>query len=107
VLAKLLRSLARKGGSFNTLRAVRNALKVPQKSKTKETGSSIAAVVSVREKHLIRAVCDRRGEDLSSFLRRSLKQELARLGYLGPEGIRALGLVKEARTPVQQVSDVR
>jgi hypothetical protein len=45
------------------------------------------------EVELIKRVCEARGEDLSDFVRRSVKKELARLSYLSPEEKKALGMV--------------
>jgi hypothetical protein len=41
---------------------------------------------------LLREVCDLRGEDLSSFVRRAVRTELARLSYYSPEVKKALGV---------------
>jgi len=41
---------------------------------------------------LLRSVCKARGEDLSNFVRRAVKIELARLSYLSDEEKKALGL---------------
>jgi len=41
---------------------------------------------------LIKKVCEARGEDLSDFVRRSVKMELARLSYLSDEEKKALGM---------------
>ncbi len=44
---------------------------------------------------LVKKVCRFRGEDLSDFVRRSVKKELARLSYLSKEEKKALGLGSE------------
>jgi len=41
---------------------------------------------------LIKRVCEMRGEDLSNFVRRAIKLELARLSYLSEDEKKALGL---------------
>ena len=41
---------------------------------------------------LLRNVAKARGEGISTFVRRSIKSELLRLGYLSPEEAKALGL---------------
>lgn len=41
---------------------------------------------------LIRKIARARGEDLSDFVRRAVKTELARLGYLSEEEKKALGI---------------
>ena len=57
----------------------------------------LANPVSVRfTKHdheLLRRVCAERGEDMSDFVRRVVRRELARLGYLGPQAKKALEVV--------------
>ena len=40
---------------------------------------------------LLKKVCKARGEDLSDFVRRSVKKELARLSFLTAEEKKALG----------------
>jgi hypothetical protein len=40
----------------------------------------------------VREICKLRGEDLSDFVRRSVKKELALLGYLDPAATKALGV---------------
>ena len=52
----------------------------------------IFARTSQEEKDLLKRVCQARGEDLSSFVRRAVKKELASLNYLGQEEKKALGL---------------
>jgi hypothetical protein len=45
---------------------------------------------------LLRKVCQARGENLSNFVRRAVRMELARLSFLSDEEKKALG-VKEDR----------
>lgn len=40
---------------------------------------------------LLKEVCKARGEDVSDFVRRAIKMELARLSFLTPEEKKALG----------------
>lgn len=49
---------------------------------------------------LIKEICNARGENLSSFVRRAIKMELARLSYLSNEEKKALGIISEG--PPQQ-----
>jgi hypothetical protein len=48
--------------------------------------------VSEREAQQLKHVCRLRGEQISDFVRRSVKIELARLGYLTREELKALGI---------------
>ena len=51
--------------------------------------------VTKRDRHLLDQVCKARGEDLSDFIRRSIRKELASLSFLPAADKKALG-VKEA-----------
>jgi hypothetical protein len=51
----------------------------------------IALRIEVEEKELLRRICRARGEDLSSFVRRAIRMELARLSFLSEEEKKALG----------------
>ena len=51
--------------------------------------------MSSEEVKLVKQVAKDRGEDLSDFVRRAVKTELARLSYLSPEEKKALGLERE------------
>ena len=44
------------------------------------------------DRELLDKVCQLRGEDLSDFVRRAVKLELARLNYLSAEQAKALGV---------------
>lgn len=46
---------------------------------------------------LLKKVCKARGEDLSDFVRRSVKKELARLSFLTAEEKKALGFKVDNR----------
>jgi len=52
----------------------------------------IAVRVEPKLKELIVRLAKARGEDVSDFVRRAIKAELARLGYLKPEEKKALGI---------------
>ena len=52
----------------------------------------IGAQVPLQLKALIEKVSKSRGEDVSSFTRRSIKKELAALGFLPEEDMKALGI---------------
>ena len=58
--------------------------------------------VSVRmfedDKALLERVCKARGEDVSDFVRRSVRKELARLSFLSPTEKKAIGLKPENRS---------
>lgn len=45
------------------------------------------------ESSLVKRICELRGESMSSFIRRSLRKELAYLSYLPVEQKKALGVV--------------
>lgn len=54
----------------------------------------VGARFSMSDANLLKQVCIDRGEDMSDFVRRSVRKELARLSYLTKEEKKALG-VKE------------
>jgi hypothetical protein len=51
--------------------------------------------IDPRDRILIDKVCKARGEDLSDFVRLSIKKELASLSYYSDENRKALGLSPE------------
>ncbi|MEM2129916.1 MAG: hypothetical protein QXZ70_04880 [Candidatus Bathyarchaeia archaeon] len=55
----------------------------------------IFARMTQEEVTLLKQVAKARGEDLSDFVRRAVKMELARLSFLSPEERKALGLEGE------------
>jgi len=61
----------------------------------------IFARMPKEEVDLIKKICKARGEDLSSFVRRAVKMELARLSFLSPLEKKALGLNTK-----QKVTDI-
>ncbi len=50
------------------------------------------------DKSLLLKVCKNRREDISSFVRRSVLAELARLSYVSPEQAQALGVEVDKRS---------
>lgn len=56
----------------------------------------VAARIDPAVHELVKKVAMARGEDVSSFVRRSVLLELARLSFLPPEQGKALGLGRES-----------
>lgn len=54
----------------------------------------IGVRISTEDRRLLERVCEARGEDLSGFIRRSVRRELAQLGYYEKEVRKALGVEK-------------
>jgi len=52
----------------------------------------IAARFSQEDAFLLSKVCNSRREDVSDFVRRSVRKELGRLSYLSTEDKKALGI---------------
>jgi hypothetical protein len=50
---------------------------------------------TVEDKELLERVSKARGEDVSDFVRRSVRKELARMSYLPAEDKKALGIKPE------------
>jgi hypothetical protein len=48
------------------------------------------------DRQLLQKVCKARGEDMSNFVRRAIKKELASLSFYNTETKKALGLLKGA-----------
>ena len=57
----------------------------------KEMHRRIGFEISNQDRALVDEVCATRGEAISSFMRRVVKRELVRLGYLGDDVKQALG----------------
>jgi len=55
----------------------------------------IGVKITPEDRTLLDKVCKERGEDLSSFIRRAVKKELASLSYYPDETKKALGLIAE------------
>ena len=60
-----------------------------------QNGETIAFRVTASEKGLIKEVCDKRGENISSFVRRAIRKELASLGFYPNDIKKALGMKTE------------
>lgn len=58
----------------------------------------IFARMSAEDVQLIKKICEARGEQLSDFVRRSVRKELARLCYLSDEEKKALGMMPDTPT---------
>jgi len=54
---------------------------------------TITVIVPLTDRKLLDQICEARGEDLSDFVRRAIKRELASLGYASEEAKKALGLL--------------
>ena len=52
----------------------------------------IGVRIAPEDKQLLEKVCKARGEDLSDFVRRSIRKELASLSFLSAEDKKALGI---------------
>ena len=53
---------------------------------------TIALRTTKNDKDLLQDVCERRGENVSSFVRRAIRTELASLSFYSDETKKALGL---------------
>jgi len=53
---------------------------------------TIGVRVSKEDRTLLDQICKARGEDLSDFVRRSIRKELASLSFLSDEQKKALGI---------------
>ena len=51
----------------------------------------IGVRIPTKDRRLLDRVCEARGEDLSGFIRRSIRKELAKLGYYEEEVKKANG----------------
>lgn len=54
--------------------------------------STVYARMQKEEVELLRKIARARGEDLSDFIRRAIRRELAKLGYLSEDERKALGM---------------
>jgi len=63
------------------------------------TNAVITLRVPEKDKSLLELVCDARGENISVFLRRSYKKELAALGYFENGTVKALGIRTDSNNP--------
>ena len=53
---------------------------------------TIGVRLKPKDKELLERVCEARGEDVSDFIRRSIRKELAKLGFYPEEIKKALGI---------------
>jgi hypothetical protein len=60
----------------------------------------IGVRLRAEDKALLGSVCEARGEDVSDFVRRAVKRELAILGYLSRGEKKALGIKPEKQEAV-------
>jgi hypothetical protein len=61
------------------------------------SNSYVGLRIDPTDRQLLQKVCKARGEDISNFVRRAIKKELASLSYYNAETKKALGLFKETR----------
>lgn len=54
--------------------------------------TNLKVVVTETDRQLLDTVCEARGEVMSSFVRRAIRTELARLSYYPPDVKKALGV---------------
>ena len=59
------------------------------------SNSYVGVRIDSADRKLLQKVCKARGEDLSNFVRRAIKKELASLSYYNSETKKALGILKE------------
>ena len=55
----------------------------------------IGVRIAIEDRKLLEKVCRARGEDISDFVRRSIRKELASLSFLPAEQKKALGIKPE------------
>jgi len=53
--------------------------------------TTIALKIDKRDRELLNKICKARGESISSFVRRAVRREFARLGFLSEDELKALG----------------
>lgn len=56
----------------------------------------IGVRLSIEDKKLLEKFCTNRGEDVSTFVRRLIRRELASFSYYSEEVKKALGVLEEA-----------
>ena len=59
------------------------------------SNNTIGVRIPQEDKTLLEKVCKARGEDVSDFVRRSIRKELASLSFLSAEEKKALGVKPE------------
>jgi hypothetical protein len=60
------------------------------------SNNSVSVRIPEEDKTLVEKVCKARGEDVSDFVRRSIRKELASLSFLSPEDKKCLGIKTES-----------
>ena len=60
--------------------------------------NALSLRIKEEDKTLLEKVCKARGEDISDFVRRSIRKELASLSYLSSEDKKALGMKTETQS---------
>jgi len=63
---------------------------------TLERDARIGVRISASDAVLLKRICEGRGEDLSDFVRRAVRTEMAKLSFLKPIDKKALGIRVEA-----------
>jgi uncharacterized protein (DUF1778 family) len=58
------------------------------------SNSYVGFRIEPADRQLLQKVCKARGEDLSDFVRRAIKKELASLSFYNQETKKALGILK-------------
>lgn len=56
--------------------------------------NTIGVRIELEDRELLEKVCKARGEDLSSFIRRAIRKELASLSFYSEDVKKALGVEK-------------
>jgi uncharacterized protein (DUF1778 family) len=56
------------------------------------SNTTLGVKVTAEDRELLEKVCKARGEDISNFVRRAIKKELASLSYYPKETKKALGM---------------
>jgi hypothetical protein len=68
---------------------------------TQEKTKQIGIRIGKEDVRLLRRICKRRGEDLSDFVRRAIRTEMAKLDYLTAADKKALGLRSKKINPTR------
>jgi len=66
------------------------------------SNNTIGVRIPQEDKSLLEKVCKARGEDISDFVRRSIRKELASLSFLSAEEKKALGVKSEQKPEESQ-----
>lgn len=61
------------------------------------SNTTLGVKVTAEDRELLEKVCKARGEDISNFVRRAIKKELASLSFYPEETKKALGITFEAK----------